>query len=49
MKKLTVIISLFVFSNSMYSQVCRAVTKGMAAINKSKIEEAQKYFDTAAI
>ncbi len=49
MKKLTVIISLFVFSNSMYSQGCRAVTKGMAAINKSKIEEAQKYFDTAAI
>tara|TARA_B100000674_G_scaffold119110_1_gene90427 strand:+ start:22698 stop:23897 length:1200 start_codon:yes stop_codon:yes gene_type:complete len=49
MKKLTVIISLFVFSNSIQAQGCKAVSRGMAAINKSKIEEAQKHFDTAAI
>ena len=49
MKKITIIISLLVFSNTIYAQGCKSVSKGMAAINKSKIEEAQKHFDTAAI
>ena len=42
MKKLAVIITLFIFSNSTHAQGCGAITKGMLAINKSKIEEAQK-------
>ena len=47
MKKLAVIITLFIFSNSTHAQGCGAITKGMLAINKSKIEEAQKHFDAA--
>ena len=30
-----------------YSQGCGSITKGMLAINKSKIEEAQKHFEAA--
>jgi tetratricopeptide (TPR) repeat protein len=49
MKNLAIIIILLTFSKSLLSQGCKSISKGMAAINKSEIDEAKKYFDTAAI
>ena len=47
MKKIVLFLTLISFSITSYSQGCGSITKGMLAINKSKIEEAQKHFETA--
>lgn len=48
MKKTIPFLTFISFSILSYSQGCGSITKGMLAINKSKIEEAQKHFEAAS-
>ena len=47
MRKIVPFLTLISFSISSYSQGCGTIVKGMLAINKSKIDEAQQYFEKA--